>query len=207
MNPSVPLSPHAQPSHGIELFSLYVYPAGVCSLPHSPQERRGVRKVENSRVAFRRSFIFGASQLCGRTRSVGSRGVQVEKRSRVEGCDPGSSLGHAHPHGGATTSSASANGCCGKTFPRARRRHCCPPCMCWPCACCCALTYACRSLSLSARPQRMCLPAVQDAAGAAEKSKIQEWPLYEVSRSGLLVTLERACEGQRFAREFCVFGL
>ena len=30
MNPSVPSSPHAQPSHGIELFSLYVYPAGVC---------------------------------------------------------------------------------------------------------------------------------------------------------------------------------
>ena len=45
---------------------------------------------------------------------------QVDKRSRVEGCDPGSSLGHAHPHGGATTSSASANGCRGKTFPRAR---------------------------------------------------------------------------------------
>ena len=136
MNPSVPLSPHAQPSHGIELFSLYVYLAGVCFLPHSPQERRGVRKVENSRVAFRRSLRFGASQLCGSTWLVSSCGVQVDKRSRVEGCDPGSSLGHANPHGGATTSSASANGCCGKTFPRARRRHCCPPCMCWPCACC-----------------------------------------------------------------------
>jgi len=120
MNPSVPLSPHAQPSHGIELFSLYVYLAGVCFSPHSPQERRGVRKVKNSRVAFRRSLRFGASQLCGSTWLVSSCGVQVDKRSRVEGCDPGSSLGHAHPHGGATTSSASANGCRGKTFPRAR---------------------------------------------------------------------------------------
>ena len=72
--------------------------------------------------------------------------------------------------------------------------------MCWPCACCRALTYACRSLSLCARPQRMCLPAVQDAAGAAEKSKIQEWPLYEVSRSGLSVTLERACDGATFCK-------
>jgi hypothetical protein len=76
MNPSVPLSPHAQPSHGIELFSLYVYLAGVCFLPHSPQERRGVRKVKNSRVAFRRSLRFGASQLCGSTWLVSSCGVQ-----------------------------------------------------------------------------------------------------------------------------------
>jgi hypothetical protein len=29
---------------------------------------------------------------------------------RFKGCDPGSSLGHAHPHGGASTSSTSANG-------------------------------------------------------------------------------------------------
>jgi hypothetical protein len=51
-------------------------------------------------------------------------------RSTVKGCDPGSSLGHAHPHGGASTSSASFNGCRGKHFPRARRRCSCPPCMC-----------------------------------------------------------------------------
>ena len=162
MNPSVPLSPHAQPSHGIELFSLYVYLAGVCSLPHSPQERRGVRKVENSRVAFRRSLRFGASQLCGSTWLVSSCGVQVDKRSRVEGCDPGSSLGHAHPHGGATTSSASANGCCGKTFPRARRRHCCPPCMCWPCACCALrliqFLHMMLSVCVCTTPQSMSLP-------------------------------------------------
>jgi hypothetical protein len=186
MNPSVPSSPHAQPSHGIELFSLYVYPAGVCFWPHSLQERRGVRKVENSRVAFRRSFIFGASQLCGRTRSVGSRGVQVEKRSRVEGCDPGSSLGHAHPHGGATTSSASFNGRRGKPFPRARRHCCCSPCTCCPCACC-VLTYLCVTLSVCVCTTQVCVCclAVQGTAGAAEKSKIQEWPLYEVSRSPL----------------------
>jgi hypothetical protein len=51
-------------------------------------------------------------------------------RSTVKGCDPGSSLGHAHPHGGASTSSASFNGCRGKHFPRARRRCSWPPCMC-----------------------------------------------------------------------------
>ena len=40
----------------------------------------------------------------------------------------------------------------------------------------------------------VCL-AVQGAAGAAQKSKIQEWPLGEVSRSRLFaVTLESACE-------------
>ena len=186
MNPSVPSSPHAQPSHGIELFSLYVYPAGVCSLPHSPQERRGVRKVENSRVAFRRSLRFGASQLCGSTWLVSSCGVQVDKRSRVEGCDPGSSLGHAHPHGGATTSSASFNGRRGKPFPRARRHCCCSPCTCWPCACCVLTRLMCDALCVRVHDPSVCVClAVQGAAGAAEKSKIQEWPLYEVSRSRL----------------------
>ena len=47
-----------------------------------------------------------------------------------------------------------------------------------------ALTHAVLSLSLH-DPSVCVLPAVQDAAGAAEKSKIQEWPLYEVSRSRL----------------------
>jgi len=88
---------------------------------------------------------------------VSSCGVQVEKRSRVEGCDPGSSLGHAHPHGGATTSSASFNGRRGKPFPRARRHCCCSPCTCWPCACC-ALTYVCDAFCACARPQCVCLP-------------------------------------------------
>ena len=46
----------------------------------------------------------------------------------------------------------------------------------------------------------VCCLAVQGAAGAAEKSKIQEWPLYEVSRSGLSVTLERACDGATFCK-------
>ena len=84
-----------------------------------------------------------ASQLCGSTKFVGSCGVpkwMSSSRSTVEGCDPGSSLGHAHPHGGATTSSASFNGRRGKPFPLARRHCCCSLCTCWPCACC-ALTY------------------------------------------------------------------
>ena len=85
---------------------------------------RGPSHLQVSSVAAQSSWVRVASKWMSSSRST------------VEGCDPGSSLGHAHPHGGATTSSASANGCCGKTFPRARRRHCCPPCMCWPCACC-----------------------------------------------------------------------
>ena len=154
-------------------------------MPHSPQERRGVRKVENSRVTFRRSFRFGASQLCGSTRLVGLCGVQVDMQQPVtsRGCDPGSSLGHAHPHGGATTSSASFNGCRGKPFPRARPRlllavHVLAVCM------LCADLCVTLSVCVCTTPVCVCL-AVQGAAGAAEKSKIQEWPLYEVSRSRL----------------------
>ena len=87
MNPSVPSSPHAQPSHGIELFSLYVYSAGVCFLPHSPQERRGVRKVENSRVAFRRSFRFGMRcRLC--KGFVRFRGRECRKKFWPAGAAP-----------------------------------------------------------------------------------------------------------------------
>ena len=43
-------------SHGMLLFSLCAYPAGVCFLPHSPGRCRGGSKVQKSRVAFRRSF-------------------------------------------------------------------------------------------------------------------------------------------------------
>ena len=122
----------------------------------------------------------------GTTWLVSSCGVQVDKRSRVEGCDPGSSLGHAHPHGGATTSSASFNGRRGKPFPRARRHCCCSPCTCWPCACCVLTRLVCDALCVRVHDPSVCVClAVQGAAGAAEKSKIQEWPLYEVSRSRL----------------------
>ena len=157
MNPSVPSSSHAQPSHGIELFSLYVYPAGVCSLPHSPQERRGVRKVENSRVAFRRSFRFGASQLVGEFVWRPS-----SNRSTVKGCDPGSTLGHAHPHGGASTFSASFNGCRGEPFLRACRRHCWLPAVHVLAVCLVCMLIAVSSLMLSvvcacAQPQCMCV--------------------------------------------------
>ena len=43
-------------THRIVLFSLRAYPAGACFLPHDPQARRGVWKVEKSRVAFIQSF-------------------------------------------------------------------------------------------------------------------------------------------------------
>ena len=134
-------------------------------MPHSPQERRGVRKVENSGVAFRRSFRFGASQLCGSTCDmVGvfvwySCGVQVEKRSRVEGCDPGSSLGHAHPHGGAPTSLASANKRLGEHLPNPRSRCCCLSAVRAPVVhLLCELTAPNVMLSLHVhRPQSICL--------------------------------------------------
>ena len=47
-------------SHGMLLFSLCAYPAGVCFLPRSPGRRRGGSKVQNSIVAFIRSFRFRA---------------------------------------------------------------------------------------------------------------------------------------------------
>ena len=83
--------------------------------------------------------LYSAIQTLGHS-CIGGFVWISSSRSTVKGCDLGSSLGHAHPHGGACTSSASFNGCRGKHFPRARRRCSCPPCMCWPCACC-ALTY------------------------------------------------------------------
>ena len=43
-------------THPIVLFSLRAYLAGACFLPHDPQARRGVWKVEKSRVAFIQSF-------------------------------------------------------------------------------------------------------------------------------------------------------
>jgi hypothetical protein len=96
-------------------------------LYHPPQPR-GPAHLEVSSVAAQGWWVRVASKwICS-------------SRSPVEGCDPGSSLGHAHPHGGATTSSASFNGRRGKPFPRARRHGCCSPCTCWPCACC-VLTY------------------------------------------------------------------
>ena len=96
-------------------------------LYHPPQPR-GPAHLEVSSVAAQGWWVRVASKwICS-------------SRSPVEGCDPGSSLGHAHPHGGATTSSASFNGHRGKPFPRARRHGCCSPCTCWPCACC-VLTY------------------------------------------------------------------
>ena len=45
-------------SHSMVLFSLHAFPAGVSILPHSPQARSGVWKVEKSKVAFKRSFRF-----------------------------------------------------------------------------------------------------------------------------------------------------
>ena len=47
-------------THSMLLFSLCAYPAGVCFLPHSPGRRRGGSKVQNSIVAFIRSFRFRA---------------------------------------------------------------------------------------------------------------------------------------------------
>ena len=47
-------------SHGMLLFSFCAYPAGVCFLPRSPGRRRGGSKVQNSIVAFIRSFRFRA---------------------------------------------------------------------------------------------------------------------------------------------------
>ena len=91
-------------------------------LYHLPQSR-GSAHLQVSSVAAQGWWLRVASKWIS------------SNRSSVEGCDPGSSLGHAHPHGGATTSSASTDERHGKPFPRARRRHCCPPCMCWPCAC------------------------------------------------------------------------
>ena len=96
-------------------------------LYHLPQSR-GSAHLQVSSVAAQRWWVRVASKWIS------------SNRSSVEGCDPGSSLGHAHPHGGATTSSASFNGRRGKPFPRARRHCCCSPCTCWPCACC-VLTY------------------------------------------------------------------
>ena len=43
-------------SHGMVLFSLHASPAVVCFLPRSPGRRRDGSKVQNSRVAFIRSF-------------------------------------------------------------------------------------------------------------------------------------------------------
>ena len=48
MNPSVPLSPHAQPSHGIELFSLHVYPAGARAFCHTALRSAGA--FEKSKI-------------------------------------------------------------------------------------------------------------------------------------------------------------
>ena len=47
-------------TNGIVLFSLGAYPAGVSFLPRSPGRRRGGSKVQNSIVAFIRSFRFRA---------------------------------------------------------------------------------------------------------------------------------------------------
>ena len=97
-------------------------------LYHLPQSRRSAH-LEVSSVAAQGWWVRVASKWISSSWST------------VKGCDPGSTLGHAHPHGGATTSSASFSGRRGKPSLRVRRRCCCPPCMCWPCACC-ALTYA-----------------------------------------------------------------
>ena len=83
-------------------------------LYHLPQPRRSAH-LEVSSVAAQGWWVRVASKWISSSWST------------VKGCDPGSTLGHAHPHGGATTSSASFNGRRGKPFPRARRHHCCPP--------------------------------------------------------------------------------
>ena len=128
---------------------------------------------------------------------MSSCGVQVEKRSRVEGCDPGSSLGHAHPHGGATTSSASFNGRRGKPFPRARRHCCCSPCTCCPCACC-VLTYLCVTLSVCVCTTQVCVFASQSRAlqGRLKSPKFKSGLYTKFRDHGFLLTLERACEAQ-----------
>ena len=64
----------------------------------------------------------------------------------------------------------------------------------------------CVCMTPSAPSVCVCL-AVQGVAGAAEKSKIQEWPLYEVSRHGCLLTLERAYVRHKFGRDFLRFHI
>jgi hypothetical protein len=115
--------------------------------------------------------------------------------SRVKGCDPGSSLGHAHPHGGATTSSASFNGRRGKPFPRARRHCCCSPCTCCPCACC---VLTCVTLSVCVCTTPVCVFASQSRAPQGRlKSPKYKSGLYTKFRDhGFLLTLERACNAQ-----------
>ena len=140
---------------------------------------------------------------------MSSCGVQVEKRSRVEGCDPGSSLGHAHPHGGATTSSASANGCCGKTFPRARRRHCCPPCMCWPCACCAlrltVLTHDALCVRVHDPAEYVFASQSRAPQGRLKSPKFKSGLYTKFQDEGFLQALERACEAQ-ICKGFLRFG-
>ena len=65
-------------------------------LYHPPQSR-GPAHLEVSSVAAQGWWVRVASKWMS------------SDWSRVKGCDPGSSLGHAHPHGGATTSSAKAS--------------------------------------------------------------------------------------------------
>ena len=125
-------------------------------------------------------------------------GVQVDMQQPVtsRGCDPGSSLGHAHPHGGATTSSASFNGRRGKPFPRARRHCCCSPCTCWPCGMLCA--DLCVTLSVCVCTIPVCVFASQSRAPQGRlKSPKSKSGLYTKFRDhGFLLTLERACEAQ-----------
>ena len=58
---------------------------------HHPPQSRGPAHLEVSSVAAQGWWVRVAFKwICS-------------SRSTVEGCDPGSSLGHAHPHGGATS--------------------------------------------------------------------------------------------------------
>ena len=66
-------------------------------LYHLPQSR-GPAHLEVSSVAAQDWWV-----------RVASKWISISW-STVKGCDPGSTLGHAHPHGGATKSSASFNG-------------------------------------------------------------------------------------------------
>jgi hypothetical protein len=81
MNPSVPLSPHAQPSHGIELFSLHVYPAGARAFCHTALRSAGA--FEKSKI--QEWPLDGVSDLVQVSSLVSSCGVQAATGRQSKG--------------------------------------------------------------------------------------------------------------------------
>ena len=149
------------------------------------------------------------SSVAGWWVCVASKWISIcSSRSPVEGCDPGSSLGHAHPHGGATTSSASFNGRRGKPFPRARRHGCCSPCTCWPCACCVLTRLVCDALCVRVHDPSVCVlprsPGRRRGGSKIQKSRVA---FIRSFRMRVFCRPLREHVRHRFVSDLCVFGV